>query len=99
MHPASNGESDHSPQKLDIEFVNELGKWKIPFTVIFTKADKENQKTVSANVKAFFNKLKETWQFLPNYFVTSAVKKTGRDKILEFIGEMNEEFKKLKIDN
>ena len=92
-------DSRHGPQKLDIDFVNELGKWKIPFTIIFTKADKENQKTVSANTKAFFNKLKETWQFLPNYFVTSAVKKTGRNKILEFIGEMNEEFKKLKIDN
>jgi GTP-binding protein len=89
-------DSRHSPQKLDIEFVNELGKWKIPFTILFTKADKENQKTVSANVKGFFNKLKETWQFLPNYFVTSAIKKTGRDKILEFIGEMNEEFKNLK---
>src|SRR5579863_4402352 len=85
-------DSRHSPQKLDIDFVGQLGKWKIPFTIIFTKADKENQKTVSANVKAFFNKLKETWQFLPNYFVTSATKKTGRDKMVEFIGQMNEEF-------
>ena len=84
-------DSRHSPQKLDIDFVNQLGKWQIPFSIIFTKSDKENQKTVSANVKSFLNKMRETWQFLPNHFVTSAVKKTGREKILEFIGEMNEE--------
>ncbi len=89
-------DSRHKPQKLDIDFVNQLGKWQIPFSIIFTKSDKENQKTVSANVKSFLNKMKETWQFLPNHFVTSAVKKTGREKILEFIGEVNEEFK---IDN
>jgi GTP-binding protein len=84
-------DSRHKPQKLDIDFVNQLGKWQIPFSIIFTKSDKENQKTVSANVKSFLNKMRETWQFLPNHFVTSAVKKTGREKILEFIGEMNEE--------
>jgi len=89
-------DSRHTPQKLDIDFVNQLGKWQIPFSIIFTKSDKENQKTVSANVKSFLNKMRETWQFLPNHFITSAVKKTGRDKILEFIEEMNDEFK---IDN
>ncbi len=86
-------DSRHDPQKLDIEFINQLGKWQIPFSLVFTKADKENQKTVSANVKSFLNKMKETWQFLPNHFVTSVVKKTGREKILAFIAEMNEEFK------
>ena len=85
-------DSRHSPQKSDIEFVNQLGKWKIPFSIVFTKADKENQKTVSANAKLFLNKMRETWQFLPNHFITSAVKKTGREKILDFIAEMNEEF-------
>jgi GTP-binding protein len=85
-------DSRHSPQKLDIEFINQLGEWKVPFTIIFTKSDKENQKTVSANVKAFLNKMKETWQFLPAHYVTSAIKKTGREKILEYIGEMNGEW-------
>jgi GTP-binding protein len=86
-------DSRHSPQKLDLEFVNQLGKWKIPFCLVFTKADKENQRTVSMNVKAFLTKMRETWQFLPQHFVTSAVKKMGRDKILQLIAEMNEEFK------
>jgi GTP-binding protein len=75
----------HSPQKIDIDFVNQLGEWGIPFTLVFTKADKETQKVVSLNVKLFLEKMRETWQFLPQHFVTSAVKKQGRDKILEFI--------------
>lgn len=86
-------DSRHSPQKLDLEFVNKLGKWNIPFCLVFTKADKENQRTVSANVKDFLAKMRETWQFLPQHFITSAVKKMGRDKILGLIGTMNQEFR------
>ena len=86
-------DSRHSPQKIDLEFVNRLGKWNIPFCLVFTKADKENQRTVSANVKDFLAKMRETWQFLPQHFVTSAMKKMGRDKILGLIGTMNQEFR------
>lgn len=77
----------HKPQKIDLEFVNKLGLWEVPFTLVFTKADKETQKIVSQNVKDFLQKMREDWQFLPQSFVTSAVKKHGRDKILGFIGE------------
>ncbi len=82
-------DSRHDPQKSDLAFVNRLGEWEIPFCLVFTKADKENQKTVSLNVNAFLDAMKEDWQFLPRHFVTSAVKKTGRDKILDAIEEMN----------
>jgi GTP-binding protein len=85
-------DSRHSPQKIDLEFVNKLGKWQVPFCLVFTKADKENQRTVAMNVKAFLDKMRETWQFLPQHFVTSVVKKMGRDKILRLIEEMNAEF-------
>ncbi len=85
-------DSRHTPQKLDLEFVNTLREWKIPFCLVFTKADKETQRTVSANVKAFLEKMRATWQFLPQHFVTSVIKKMGRDKILNLIGEMNKEF-------
>jgi GTP-binding protein len=85
-------DSRHSPQKNDLDFVNKLGQWQIPFCIVFTKSDKENQRTVSANVKAFLDKMRETWQFLPQHFVTSALKKTGRDKILQLIQECNVEF-------
>jgi GTP-binding protein len=85
-------DSRHSPQKLDLEFVDKLRKWQVPFCLVFTKADKENQRIVAANVKAFLEKMRQTWQFLPQHFVTSAVKKMGRDKILGLIEEMNNEF-------
>jgi GTP-binding protein len=83
-------DSRHSPQEADIEFVNKLGKWQIPFGIVFTKADKENQRTVSAHIQSFLGRLKENWEFLPRHFVTSALKKTGKDKLLAFIKEMNE---------
>lgn len=83
----------HSPQKLDLDFMNQLDKWAVPFTIIFTKADKTTQSIVAKNVKLFLNKLKETWQFLPQHFISSAVKKSGRDKILALIDETNEAVK------
>lgn len=89
-------DSRHEPQKIDLAFMNQLGKWQVPFNIIFTKTDKESQRVVSANVKDFFSRMRETWQFLPEHFLTSAEKKTGRDKVLEFIAECNEEYKKVK---
>lgn len=85
-------DSRHTPQKLDLDFVNQLGKWEIPFQLVFTKADKTTQLETSRNVKAFLNKMRETWQFLPAHHVTSTVKKMGRDNILAFIDEMNARF-------
>lgn len=87
-------DSRHGPQKNDLEFVNKLGEWQIPFCLVFTKADKENQRTVAKNVKDFLDKMRMTWQFLPQHFVTSTIKKMGRDKILELIAEMNKEFER-----
>jgi GTP-binding protein len=86
-------DSRHSPQKSDLEFANQLREWGIPFILVFTKADKESQRVVSQNTKAFLDKMRETWQFLPQHFVTSVLKKMGRDKILGLIDEMNKEFK------
>ena len=85
-------DSRHTPQKIDLEFVNQLGLWEVPFTLLFTKADKENQRTVSANVKSFLEAMRKTWQFLPEHVVTSAVKKQGRDKVLSLIETMNSEY-------
>lgn len=82
-----------SPQKIDLEFINQLGGWQIPFNLVFTKADKNTQAETSRNVKAFLNKLRESWEFLPAHFITSTVKKTGRDAILEFIEELNAQFR------
>lgn len=86
-------DSRHKPQKIDLDFVNQLGKWEVPFALVFTKADKENQRTVAANVKAFLDAMRAEWQFLPAHFVTSAIKKMSRDKVLAYIGELNKQWK------
>ncbi len=85
-------DSRHKPQKIDLDFLLQLGKWEVPFSIIFTKSDKETQAIVSKNVKDFFTKMRETWQFLPQHFISSAVKKTGRDKILASIEDLNTRF-------
>ncbi|MFY7964260.1 MAG: ribosome biogenesis GTP-binding protein YihA/YsxC [Chitinophagaceae bacterium] len=80
-------DSRHKPQKIDLAFANQLGKWEIPFTLIFTKADKEKPGVVKRNVDAFLDAMREEWEFLPQSFVTSAEKNIGREEVLSFIGE------------
>jgi GTP-binding protein len=88
-------DSRHTPQKNDLEFVNQLDHWQIPFSLVFTKSDKEKPGVVARNVQAFMDKLRETWQFLPRHFVTSAEKKIGREEILALLQQMNGDFKKV----
>lgn len=83
----------HTPQKNDLEFIHKLGDWEVPFAIVFTKADKEKPAVVARNEKAFLDKMRETWQFLPPSFMTSAEKKTGRDELLAFIQQCNEQVK------
>ena len=92
-------DSRHTPQKLDLDFVDQLGAWEVPFTLAFTKIDKENQRTVAANVKAFLDAMRMTWQFLPQHFLTSAEKKSGRDKMLAFIETCNKEWQEGEISS
>ena len=79
----------HSPQNADFDFLARLKKWDVPFSLVFTKADKEKQAEGSKNVTSFLEEMKKTWQFLPRHFVTSAVKKLGKEKILTLIEELN----------
>jgi GTP-binding protein len=79
-------DSRHEPQKLDIEFVNQLGQWQIPFTIVFTKADKNKPGRTIRNVEMFSQELKKTWSQLPPVFITSAITREGREEILEYIG-------------
>jgi len=83
-------DSRHKPQKIDLEFISQLDKWQIPFSLVFTKTDKEKPGVVANNIQAFFDTLRSTWQFLPQHFVTSAEKHQGRDEILQFIQMKNE---------
>ena len=85
----------HEPQKIDLEFIDDLGKWQLPFTIVFTKADKEKPGAIERNVKLFFDKMRESWQFLPEYFVTSALSKQGKEEVLDFIDDCNKSYQQL----
>lgn len=84
------------PQKIDLDFINQLGEWQVPFALVFTKADKSTQKETARNVNQFLERLKETWEEAPPHFVTSAVKHLGAKQILKFIAEQNEVFREHK---
>ena len=86
-------DSRHTPQKLDLDFIQKLLLWQIPYAIVFTKSDKETQSIVSKNVKLFLESLRSTQQFLHQHFITSSIKKTGRTKILDLINEMNKDSK------
>ena len=85
-------DSRHSPQKIDLDFVNQLGEWQVPFALVFTKADKTTQRETAANVKQFLDTMRETWQFLPPSFVTSAIKRLGARQLMKYIQEQNASF-------
>lgn len=79
----------HSPQKIDLEFMEWCGENSIPFSIIFTKEDKLKPNASQQNIELYIQKLLETWEEIPPMFVTSAEKKTGTEEILVSIGEMN----------
>lgn len=81
------------PQRIDLEFIEWLGENGIPFALIFTKADKQSAGKTKANVSHYLEKLKEQWEELPPFFVSSSEKKTGRDEILDYIEQINRSFK------
>ena len=79
----------HDPQAIDVDFINWLGQSNIPFSIVFTKADKLSASKVVPAATAYMDKLKETWEELPPYFITSSETKRGRDEILDYIENIN----------
>ena len=79
----------HKPQSIDLDFMYWLGEKKIPFSIIFTKADKIKSNNVKMHVDEYFNIMNNQWSFLPNHFITSASKKNGLVEILNYIGKIN----------
>ena len=75
----------HNPQKIDTEFMMWLGENGIPFSIVFTKADKLSAAQLRQNVDNYMKSLLETWEELPPYFVTSSEKKQGREPLLNYI--------------
>lgn len=77
------------PQKIDLEFIDWLGQSGVPFSIVFTKADKLSVSKARQNVNSYLDKLKETWEELPPHFVTSSEQRVGRDDILDYIEQIN----------
>lgn len=83
----------HDPMKIDTDFINWLGESSVPFSIIFTKADKLGPVRAKQNATKWMNSLKEQWEELPPYFITSSEKKSGRDEVLDYIGNILNEIK------
>ena len=84
----------HTPQKIDLEFMEWCAESGIPFSVIFTKADKLKPNAITQNVETYQQKLLETWEELPELYITSAERKEGGENILNFIEHTNEYLRK-----
>lgn len=82
-------DSRHKAQQVDLKFMEWLGISEIPFSIIFTKTDKLKPEELEANLKAYEEKLFETWETMPGYFISSAETDEGKDKILDFIQGIN----------
>lgn len=82
----------HEPQKIDLEFMEWLGQNQVPFSIIFTKADKLKPKALERNVQDYLSQLQEgVWEEAPNHFITSSSNGLGREEVLEYIDSINKQ--------
>ena len=77
------------PQTIDLEFMQWMGENQVPFSIIFTKADKLKPNALQRNIEAYEQKMLESWEEMPQYFITSASNSQGRDELLGFLGNLN----------
>ena len=80
------------PQRIDVEFMERMAMNGVPFVIAFTKADKIGKTIVQRNIANYFKQMRQTWEELPQYFVTSAMEKTGSEEILNFVEDTNKLF-------
>lgn len=83
----------HKPQAIDLEFMEWLGEESIPFSIVFTKADKLSRTVAATNTTEYCDALAEIWEEMPPLFVTSAEKRQGKQELLDYIGSINDEIK------
>lgn len=76
------------PQRIDLEFIEWLGENGIPFSIVFTKADKLSKGKLTANIKHYLAELSKQWEELPPYFITSSETRQGQQDLLDYIDEI-----------
>mgnify|MGYP005722059113 FL=1 len=79
----------HEPQKIDLKFMQWLAENQIAFNIIFTKSDKQKLNLVEKNIVNYKKVMKETWEEMPNYFITSSTKYIGKEILLNYIEKIN----------
>ncbi|MFS4484135.1 ribosome biogenesis GTP-binding protein YihA/YsxC [Hyunsoonleella sp. 2307UL5-6] len=83
----------HKPQPIDLDFMKWLGENGIPFSIIFTKADKLKPKAIEHHIDDYKAVMLEFWEDMPNYFITSSTKNMGSDMLLTYIDGLNKNLK------
>jgi len=83
----------HKPQPIDLKFMEWLGEHNLPFSIVFTKADKLKPKAIENHIEDYKTILLETWEDMPNYFITSSSKSIGKEDLLNYIETINIEVK------
>ena len=84
-------DSRHEPQTVDLEFMEWLGISRIPFAMVFTKIDKLKPEELEINLNVYEKKMQESWEKMPDFFVTSAETRHGKAELLDFIGRINKQ--------
>ena len=86
-------DSRHDLQAIDNEFMQFLAENNIPFAMVFTKTDKQGRSTLAKNFNQFKATMLNDWESLPKHFMTSSIKRTGLKELLNYISELNKDFK------
>lgn len=86
-------DSRHKPQEIDMEFMEWLGECQIPFSIVFTKADKLGSTKLKLAIEAYEKEMLQTWAEMPPYFVTSAEKQMGKQELTAYLDELTEQMK------
>ena len=86
----------HEPQKIDLEFMQWLGENQIPFSIIFTKADKLSKNKLPVQINNYIQTMLQYWEEMPNYFITSSSSGMGKDEVLNYIDDINNQLKNSK---
>ncbi len=84
-------DSRHEPQPIDLAFIEWLGTNSVPFSIVFTKADKLKGGKLNSNIREYLKKLQEQWEELPPYFITSSENRMGREELLNYMASINKE--------
>jgi len=85
-------DSRHEPQDIDYGFLNKIGKWEVPFALVFTKADKNKPGITEKNVQKFLDGMMSFWEEPPRWFISSAISSAGRKELLSYLSGLNNAF-------